>query len=574
MSKSSEEVLLVVKHVRHKKTEGALYMMGERMAWMLESKNVFSVSHLYADIKVQKISPDSKDKVQLQVVMHDGSASTFQFANPKGRSAQQADRDAIKELLQQLLPQFKRKVSSELEVKNRLLQEDPELFQLYKDLVVSQVITAEEFWASRADKFSNTSKNDKKQNTGVSPAFLADIKPQTDGANGLKYNLTADIIESIFKTYPMVKKKHAECVPHSLSESEFWTRFFQSHYFHRDRVNISSKDIFSECAKQDEEEIRQEISQKVTNPLIDLTEIKDTAVEDEYRGVMDDNRGSANITNQSLIRRFNHHSTMVLRTCQGEPLAGTSSASTPVENGSSGKQDKVDRKGAGSKGGVVENGRVPKPHARPKSSREHESSEKKARLHAVMEIEDLSGEQPSSSVGLKLDQMERYLQGPTPASASRYSTTDDVMCAWRTVSQQLQMWDPKPSQVMNRQQALSVLGELSPGGALMQGTTQQQLHHMVSLDTQGELKHHYNALCELLRHFWSCFPTTTKFLEDKAVKMRATLERFQMSKLSPLKDRLSQQHFSVDLAGHMDEMLLAAFNKFDTWQARRMSRKT
>ena len=30
-----------------------------------------------------------------------------------------------------------------------MLQEDPELFQLYKDLVVSQVISAEEFWANR-----------------------------------------------------------------------------------------------------------------------------------------------------------------------------------------------------------------------------------------------------------------------------------------------------------------------------------------------------------------------------------------------------------------------------------------
>lgn len=50
-----------------------------------------------------------------------------------------------------------------------------------------------------------------------------------------------------------VKKKHAECVPHSLSESEFWTRFFQSHYFHRDRISINSMDIFSECAKKDEE---------------------------------------------------------------------------------------------------------------------------------------------------------------------------------------------------------------------------------------------------------------------------------------------------------------------------------
>lgn len=50
-----------------------------------------------------------------------------------------------------------------------------------------------------------------------------------------------------------VKKKHAEAVPHLVSESEFWTRFFQSHYFHRDRHALPSKDIFTECAKIDEE---------------------------------------------------------------------------------------------------------------------------------------------------------------------------------------------------------------------------------------------------------------------------------------------------------------------------------
>ena len=51
MSKSSEEVLLIVKNVKNKKTDGTLYMMGERMAWMLESKNVFNISYMYADIK-------------------------------------------------------------------------------------------------------------------------------------------------------------------------------------------------------------------------------------------------------------------------------------------------------------------------------------------------------------------------------------------------------------------------------------------------------------------------------------------------------------------------------------------
>lgn len=68
----------------------------------------------------QKISPDSKEKVQLQLILHDGSANTFHFNNPSGRDAAVKDRDTVKELLLQLLPKFKRKLNSELEEKNRL----------------------------------------------------------------------------------------------------------------------------------------------------------------------------------------------------------------------------------------------------------------------------------------------------------------------------------------------------------------------------------------------------------------------------------------------------------------------
>jgi len=57
------------------------------------------------------------------------------------------------------------------------------------------------------------------------------------------------------------------------------------------------------------------------------------------------------------------------------------------------------------------------------------------------------------------------------------------------------------------------------------------LLEMVPKDLEKELKNIYNALCELLRHFWSCFPPTTKALEEKADNMHAALRRFEMAKV-------------------------------------------
>ncbi len=69
---------------------------------------VVFVSHTifsrYADVKSQKISPEGKPKVQLQIVLHDGSYTTFHFAHPDGAVEQLRQRDSAKDTLQQLLP--------------------------------------------------------------------------------------------------------------------------------------------------------------------------------------------------------------------------------------------------------------------------------------------------------------------------------------------------------------------------------------------------------------------------------------------------------------------------------------
>ncbi|XP_040017701.1 general transcription factor IIH subunit 1 [Gasterosteus aculeatus] len=546
MASLSEEVLLVVKKVRQRKQDGTLYLMAERIAWGPEGKDRFSVSHLYADIRCQKISPDGKAKIQLQLVLHTGDSTTFHFSND---STALKDREAAKELLQQLLPKFKKKANKELEEKNRMLQEDPVLFQLYKDLVVSQVISADEFWANRLGdtNHADPSLSNNKQEVGISGAFLADIRPQTDGCNGLRYNLTADIIESIFRTYPTVKQKYCENVPHNLTEKEFWTRFFQSHYFHRDRINTGTQDIFSECAKQDEKGLKSMVVQGVKNPLVDLLSLEDKTLDEGYgvcttASTSNPNRTVKDSSNSAIIKRFNHHSAMVL-------AAGSQKGEIPASETSSTDGNSRD-------------------------SDFFQPPVKKVRLQETMEYEDLQGENRPKTVALNLKKSDRYAHGPVPLQSQHYTTSQEIINSVNNIRDEMLNYKPNLSQVLSNTTASSAIAALSSGGVLMKAATQQAINQMVPSEVQGELKHLYAAAGELLRHFWTCFPVNTPFLEEKVLKMKSNLERFQMTKLCPFQEKIQRQYLSTNLTGHLEEMLQAAYSKFHVWQTRRMLRKT
>ena len=62
-------------------------------------------------------------------------------------------------------------ITPQYSIIHRLLSQNPSLLQLYKDLVITQVLTADEFWAKHAAKFMQKQKA-QAQEIGVSGAFL------------------------------------------------------------------------------------------------------------------------------------------------------------------------------------------------------------------------------------------------------------------------------------------------------------------------------------------------------------------------------------------------------------------
>lgn len=105
-----------------------------------------------------------------------------------------------------------------------------------------------------------------------------------------------------------------------MQESEFWTKFFQSHYFHRDRINAGTKDLFTECAKIDDKEMKKDLQTGINDPLLDIASFEDTDLDENYGSQLGKaDKASGNIVHQSMIKRFNQHSIMVMKASTSRP---------------------------------------------------------------------------------------------------------------------------------------------------------------------------------------------------------------------------------------------------------------
>uniref|UniRef100_A0AC35TSI4 BSD domain-containing protein n=1 Tax=Rhabditophanes sp. KR3021 TaxID=114890 RepID=A0AC35TSI4_9BILA len=278
----------------------------------------------YENIKGIRISPPGKSKVMMQLMLNDGGSITYIF-NKSGASKDEllSTRDRAKEIVHHAMIRHRQAVvhdSIQAEqvkeihenVKSKILDEDERLHSMYRLLVQEKFLSPADFWADHLEDNLMS----KEESAGVSSGFLGAIS-QSEDKEGVTLNLSLDIINSIFKTYPAVERKHLETVPHDISEQDFWSKFFKSHYFHRDRDSANApdakEDIFFDCLKVDEGDMNNIIKQCLNSNVT-----KSIGNEDNF-GVfsneMDDTNGPRKNESKSklLIRRCNYLSERIVK---------------------------------------------------------------------------------------------------------------------------------------------------------------------------------------------------------------------------------------------------------------------
>ncbi|CAJ0579933.1 unnamed protein product, partial [Mesorhabditis spiculigera] len=539
MENGNSELILEVGHVKYRNNQagrspvGTLRVYREYVEWTDNQTKEVSKFPFF-QIKGQRVSPLNKTKVQLQLCLQNDDQATFMFINPAlDKEGLIKERDLIKESLQQALLAHRQRVSklaakneaggksAELEAKQKLLLQDKQLEQLYKHLVSTKLITPQDFWTD----YYKTSGVAEEQ-VGVSGGFLADIV-HNDGQTGVKLNLSTETIQAIFNTYPIVERKHLELVPHEMTEEAFWLKFFQSHYFYRQReVLPNPNDPFSDCVKLDDDDISNFIKLGVERKRFDLNYLSDNLISDITWKTDDEPSHVTGGEKAQLMRRCNYLSERILQSLTMN-LEGSSNLDGAEASTANGKPET-------SGFGALNRG-VDQVETRLESAELDEEVDTNF-IQPVKVAAD-----PSGSGNRLSPTSARKRRGMMSEFFERNS--DEMILGdldWCIPDHDDGEEDEAMDSESTSQNGVygSHLKDLAPG----------QL---------SEIRIVHDSVAELLKHFWSCFPANTPELKAKLSKMMETLEKYQGEQLAAAAQRFGKAHFV-----HCFDMLELAKKKF------------
>lgn len=249
--------------VHHKQTEGTAIVSQANFTFQPASAGAEVVHIPWPSIQKHQVSPASHNKALLKLILSDGAKPlTFRLIN---RSELDRIRKDVTKRLQSLKQQTaaattngngnhvaKKRTHAELTAaefghmdptsmavtRSSLLSSNATLRAQHHYLVTeTQTLTESDFWKTHQAmveeeyaKISGTTK------TG--PSSLLQSHLVTVGDN--KITLGVEEMRQIFIMYPAVHKAYEEKVPLELSDEQFWRKYLESEFFHRDRGKLGT----------------------------------------------------------------------------------------------------------------------------------------------------------------------------------------------------------------------------------------------------------------------------------------------------------------------------------------------
>lgn len=163
--------------------------------------------------------------------------------------------------------------------------------------------------------------NQKKGKSGM----MVDPKPETGEGGQVTVKVTPGLIREIFEEYPEVLRAYSDNVPVPLDSQQFWTRYFQSKLFNRNRstnraaVNtVKDDNIFDRYLGEEDDDIEPKHMQPHNvDLLLDLQATEEDQHEITNRPDMTMRAGGQRAS-LPLMRRFNEHSERLLNQALGK----------------------------------------------------------------------------------------------------------------------------------------------------------------------------------------------------------------------------------------------------------------
>jgi transcription initiation factor TFIIH subunit 1 len=247
---SMEGVTIEYENVRHKKKEGTVTLSDTQLEFRSTEGILLTV--LWSQVEKHRVSPIQHPKALLNLVLRSQSSGlTFQLPD---RAALDRIRKDITDRLANYANSMngaskKRQISDVSKssfgvldstavavARSSLLAAHPALRQQHTYLVQeSGTVTEEDFWKTHRHLLEE----EVARIAGLSKAGTSSLLQSHVPASG-RVTLGVEEMRQIFILYPAVHRAYEEKVPLELSDEQFWRKYLESEYFHRDRGRIGT----------------------------------------------------------------------------------------------------------------------------------------------------------------------------------------------------------------------------------------------------------------------------------------------------------------------------------------------